>query len=825
MAVKGFRGWTLLESISIDLRQACRQLAHAPAFTATVVAVLAVGVGISVAVFSIVRNVVLSPLPYSQPDRLVQIVSWWPKTGDQNGWSAPLRDAVDWKSSIPAFQDLAMYHYNLMNLTEDSHAESVYGLRVSANLWPMLGARPQLGNWFSAEYDRPGNTHVVILSNDMWVRDFHADPKIIGRTIHLDRENYQVVAVMPRGFNFPLRLGTSAPLPTDQMQFWTPLGLDLAKERRGAPNGGVVARLTSEATLSLAQAQLENACTLLARAYPKTNRDLSARVSSLRQVTNRQVSAPLLALLAATALVLLLACSNVASLLLARGESRASELAVRMALGASASRVARLPMIQGILLCCLGFVLGMPMALASMRFLLHLAPVDVPRLASASIDVEAVIFAIALTLGCGIFVGGLNAMQVLRRLPREVLSEASRTSIGRPRTRLRSWLVVSQVGLAVVLITGAGLLLRTFMNLRSTDMGYRADHVYYGVTVLPVSRYAQFEQRQLFFKRVLDRLRSAPGVEAAGVSTGFPLVGQYDSVKAQSRQSADNAHDAGLSADFNAISPGYLESTGVRLLRGRFVTEVDTAVTSKVAVVDENLAKALWPGENPLDQLINTDDPAKPVWRQVIGIVAPMHNASLDIAARPGIFVPLDQTTGNVNFVVVKTPANGQDVSRLLKDTVAGVDSNQGVFFIQSFPDLIASTTAVRHFLFVLLAFFGGAALALSTLGIYGIISFIATSRTREVGIRMALGATRGSIGRLMVSQGIRLALLGEGVGLLASAVVGRLLSSQLYEVRSFDFETVLVTIAILGIATTTAALIPAYRSTRVQPMSALRAE
>jgi predicted permease len=314
-------------------------------------------------------------------------------------------------------------------------------------------------------------------------------------------------------------------------------------------------------------------------------------------------------------------------------------------------------------------------------------------------------------------------------------------------------------------------------------------------------------------------------VEAAAVSTGFPLVGQDDSAKVQSRQRAGNAHDLGVDADFNAVSAGYLEAMGVRSLRGRFVTETDTDAAPKVAVIDENLARALWPGENPLGKLINTDDRTKPVWREVVGIVAPMRNKSLDVTARPSVFVPLDQTTRYVQFIVVKTPASPQEVSRLLRETVASVDSNQGVFFIQSLPDLIADTIAMRRFVFVLLAFFGGAALALSTLGTYGLISFIAASRAREVGIRMALGAKRGSIGRLIVSQGVRLTLLGEGAGVLASAALGRLLASLLYGVRSFDAETALLTIAILGIATATAALIPAYRSTRVQPVTALRTE
>jgi predicted permease len=825
MAEKNFRGWASLELFSNDLRQVCRQLYKTPVFTSTVVLVLAVGLGASVATFSIVRNVLLSPLPYNQPDRLVQIVSYWPKTADHNDWTTPLLDAMDWKTSVPAFQDVAMYRYSLVNLTGSGEPESLYGLRVTANLLPMLVKRPQLGDWFSPEHERPGNTRVILLSDDLWRRRFHSDPEIVGKTIHLDSDGYEVVGVMPKGFNFPLRLATTAQLPTDQMAYWMPLSIDRSKEQHGAPNAGVIARLKPRVAISEAQAQLKNACGIQQREYPETNRELSARLSSLRQQTTREVNAPLLALQAATALMLLLACSNIASLLLAKGQSRASELAVRMALGGSVSQVARLPMLQGILLCCLGSLLGLPVAIASMRVLLHLAPIDVPRLANARIDFPAVLFAAALALLWGIFVGGLNALQILKRSPREVLSDSSRNTMGRPRTRLRSTLVVSQVALAVILMAAAGMLLRTFVNLRSTDIGYRANHVYYGVTVLPPSRYSQFEQRQLFFKQVLDRLRGTPGVEAAAVSTGFPLVGQYDSVKVQSRQPAGNTHDLGIDADFNAVSVGYLEAMGVRPLRGRFVTVTDTAAAPKVAVIDENLARTLWPRENPIGQLINTDDPTKPVWRQVVGVVAPTRNESLDVAARPSIFVPLDQTTRYVQFIVVKTPTSSQEVSRLLKEAVASVDSNQGVFFIQSLPDLIADTVAVRHFLFVLFAFFGGAALALSTLGIYGLISFIAASRAREVAIRMALGATRSSIGRLIVSQGIRLTSLGVGAGVLASATLGRLLASLLYGVRSFDVETALLTVAVLGITTTTAALIPAYRSTRVQPLKALRTE
>jgi len=817
--------WNWLELLLDDVRYGVRILARTPGFAAIAILVMAAGIGVSTAIFSAVRTVLLDPLPFKDPERLVQIVSRWPKTGDQNGWSAPFRDAADWKTTIPALRDVAMYRYNLVNLTGSGQTESLYGLRVTANLLPMLGVRPQLGGWFSAEYDRPGSNHVLILSDDLWHRRFHADPNIVGKVIHLDSDGYQVLGVMPKGFNFPLRLGTTAQLPTDQMQYWMPLGADLAKEQHGNPNAGIVARLAPGVRLGEAQAQLEAACRLLERSYPETNRDLTAHVSSLRQQTVHQINGPLLALLAATGLILLLTCANIASLLLARGESRANELAVRMALGGSAGRVARIPMIEGIVLCFCGCLLGVPLAIASLKFLIHLAPIAVPRLAAARIDWQAMAFAAVLALVTGVLVGGLNALQILKRSPRDVLSDTPRNSAGRPHARLRSTLVVGQVALAVILVSSAGLMLRTFVNLLSTDLGYQPDHVLYAVTVLPPSRYSQSTDRALFFRKVLDRLRSAPGIEFASVSTGFPIVGQYDSVKVETTGLARGDRSSGISADSNEISSGYLEAMGVRLIRGRFVSETDTANTPNIAVIDESLARALWPGQNPLGKLINTGDPAKPKWRQIVGVVAAMRNRSLDLEARPSVFVPFSQETGWVQFIVVKSHAAPKETTRLLKDTVASVDSNQGVFFAQSMPELIQDSIAIRHFLFVTLMFFGVVALILSVLGIYGLVSFFAASRTREVGIRIALGATRGSIAGLVVFQGIRLVVIGATVGVLGSILVSRLLKDLLFGVRPFDAGTLLITILVLGTATVLAALIPAWRSARLQPMQALRTE
>jgi predicted permease len=817
--------WPTLESFWSDIRYAFRQLQRSLGFSCIVVCILAVGFAVSVAIFSIVRTVLLSPLPFRDPGRLVQIVSWWPKTGNQTDWSAPLRDAIDWKATVPAFQDVAMYHYDLHNLTGKGEAESIYGLRVTASLLPMLGVHPQLGYWFSADHDLPGNTHVVILSDDLWRRRFGADTRIIGKTIHLDNEGYEVVAVMPKGFNFPLKLGTTALLPTDQMQFWTPLALDLATLKHGGPDGGVIARLKPGVTLGEAQAELGIACRLLQRQYPETNLDLSARLFSLRQLTVSRVNLPLLALLAATGLILLLACANVAALLLARGALRNGELAIRMALGGSVWQVARIPMLEGILLCCCGCLLGFPAAAAGVKLLLRLAPVDVPRLAGASIDFNAGMFAALLAIGCGVLIGGLNALQVLGRSPREILSEASRSSLGRPRTKLRSSLVVGQVTLAVVLLSMAGLMLHTLANLQSTDTGYRGDHAFYAVTVLTAPQYRQFDQRQLFFRKVLDRLRSTPGINVAGVSTGFPYVGQYGGVNAQSVSMARNGHHTGIEAEFNAVSSGYLEAMGVRLIGGRLIAETDTGNTPKVAVIDETLARALWLNEDALGKMINTDDPVKPVWRQVVGVLAPMRNRSIDVAPRPGIFIPLDQSTGNVNFVVIKASASAREAARLIKSAVGSVDTNQDVFFVQSVRELIGDTIAVRRFLFLVLAFFAAAALTLSVIGIYGLVSFIAVRRAREVGIRMALGATRGSVARLMVLHGAQLALFGAIGGLCVSIVLNHLLSSMLFGVGVFDVVTAIVAITAMAAGTLFATFIPAWRTTKLQPIQALRTE
>lgn len=808
-----------------DVRYAFRQMRRSPGFSLISILILTAGFAVSTAIFSTVRTVLLTPLPFRNPESLVQIVSRWPKMGAENDWSAPLGDALDWKTSVPGFQDVAMYRYNLLNLTDGSQVEALYGVRATANLLPMLGVQPQLGKWFPAEYDRPNNNHVMLLSDDLWRQRFHADPHIVGKVIHFDGEGYQVLGVMPKRFNFPLRLGTVSQIPTDQMQYWMPLGADEAKESHGTPNSGVIARLRDGISIQEAQWQLERACRRLQQEYPVTNNDLSAKLLSLRGQTVKQVNAPLIAMLAASGLILLLTCANIASLLLSRGEAHAGELAVRLALGGSSWRVARIPLMQGMVLCLCSGLLSLPLAIATLRFLVHLAPVYVPRLADARIDGQTLAFAAILATFTAMLVSGVNTLQVLRRSPREILSEGLRNSAGRPRTRLRNALVIGQVALAIILMSGAGLMLRTFLNLQSADIGYNPDRVFYSVTVLPPARYPTSSDREIFFRKLLDRLRATPGIELAAASTGFPLVGQYDSAKAQTTGSAARDGNSGVSADTNVVSSQYLEAVGVRLIRGRLIRETDTATTPKVAVIDQDLAQQLWPGQDALGKLVNIDDSAKPVWREVVGVIAPTRNRSFDIDVRAGVFVPMPQGEGYINFVVVKSLASPKETARILRDTVADVDSNQGVFLVQSMSELIQDSIATRRFLFVALIFFGVSALLLSALGIYGLISFIAISRVREVGIRMALGATRGSIARLIVFEGIRLTMIGTIPGLAGSFLLSRLLSGLLFGVRPFDLKTLLSTIALLGLAAVAAAALPAWRSSMQQPMQALRSE
>jgi putative ABC transport system permease protein len=586
----------------------------------------------------------------------------------------------------------------------------------------------------------------------------------------------------------------------------------------------VIARLKNGVSEHAAQAQLEIACRLLEQEFPTTNQGLSASLSSLHQHTVGAFDGPLLALLGATVLILLLTCANITSLLLAKGESRTHELAVRMALGGSIGRVAQIPLVEGIVLCFGGCLLGLPLAIVILKLLIRLAPINVPRLADTRIDLRAVLFEVGLALVCGLVVGGLNGLQVLKRSPQEVLSESSRATSGPPRANLRSALVVGQIALAVILVGGAGLMLRTFVNLLSTDIGYKADHVLYAITVLPPSRYPKRADVELFYKKVLDQLRARPGIESAAVSTALPLIGEYNGAKLQTTgmSGGDRAPEV---VAVNEVSPGFLETMGVRIIDGRSIRDTDTADAPKVTVIDQESAARLWPHQDPLGKLINTGDPAKPVWREVVGVVAPARNRSLDIAPRPSLYLPLSQGSSGISFLVVKSFALPAETTRLLKNVVASVDPNQSVYFSETFTQLIQDSIATRRFLFLVMVLFGAAALTLSTLGIYALVSFIAASRVREAGIRMALGATRGRIAWLVIFQGIRLALIGTAAGLVGSVFLSHFMVSLLFGVRPFDLSTLLSAVLVLGGVTTLAALVPAYRSARLEPMQALRTE
>jgi len=812
----------ILDSLVTDSRHAVRLIRRSPVFSLTVIALLAAGIALSTAAFSIVEAVLLAPLPYRDPARLVQINSRWPKTGDQNDWSAPLRDAADWKAMVPDFSDIATYRYSLLNLDENNQPESLYGVRVSANLFPVLGVPPVAGRWFTEDEDRPGQTHEVILSNDLWRRRFGTDPQITGKMIHLNGEGYQVVGVMPPGFNFPLRLATTALLPTDQMQYWIPLGADLSREQHGNPNAGVIARIKPGARIPEAQAQLETAARQLEQQYPTTNHGLSARMRPLLQQTAGRFRTPLLVLLISTGVILVVACFNVATLLLARAQFRSQELAVRMALGAGTWRVARIPLLHGLLLSLCGCALGVPSAIVFLRAMVSFAPIDVPRLAGAHLDSWSMAFAATLFLLSGAVVAGMNSAQVLKRSPRDALAETSGIS-GRPQARLRTVLVIGQVALAVVVTSGAALMLRTFAGLLSVDTGYKPEHVLYGVNVLPPLLYPNRSSAEAFYRKVLDQLRAAPEVDSAGVSTGFPLVGEYGVLKAQPAPAG--VEQPGVTAEIDEVSPAYLETMGVRLVEGRTIEETDTAASPPVAVVDEKLAAALWPGQEPLGKLVNLDGPAKPVSRQVVGVMAPTRNRWLDAEPAPSLFVPVSQGRGSVNFVVMKSRLPASRSAEILRQTVRAVDPNQSIFFAQSMTGLLSDSIAVRRFLFFMLAFFAASALILSAIGMYGLISALSAARVREIGIRMAVGARREQIAFLILAQGTRLSLAGAGIGLLASVFLNRLMTGLLFGVKPDNPAALLASVGLLLAASALATLVPALRSAKREPMEALRSQ
>jgi putative ABC transport system permease protein len=799
-----------------DLRYAFRMLAKSPAFTFVAILTLGLAIGANTAIFSVVNAVLLRPLPYPQSEQLVRVFGTQPTLPE-----APTSPAnfLEWQTENQVFTRIATWNGQGFNLTGTDKPERVIGARVSSDMFQLLGVQPVIGRDFSAEEDRDGAERVVILSYDFWQRRFGGDPNAIRQTIKLSDQTYTVIGVMPRGFAFP----------STRSQIWTPMAFNAAERATRDTNFiDVVARVKPGVSLEQAQANMTAVAQSQAQRYPQTNVGIGVKVVSLQEQMVGNVRPMLVVLFGAVGFVLLIACANVANLLLARAAARHREMAIRGALGASRSRVVRLLLTESILLAIVGGVIGLLLAIWSLDLLVSLKPANLPRLAEIGVNRTVFLFTATVSLLTGVLFGLVPAWQVSKTDLNEGLKESGRGSDTPRRQRMRSLLVISEVALSIVLLVGAGLMIRSFARLLAVDPGFRPDHVLTGFVSLPVAKYSKREEQVAFYDRLLERLHNVPGVSAAGIVTDIPLLGGSSTgFDVDGRPPALPGQRA--MTDYRIINSDYFAAMGMHMVKGRAFAKTDTETAPAVVIINETLAARHFAGEDPIGKRLKlSGGPAD--LREIVGVVADVRNYGLDEEVKPEVYVPFFQSAAgylanqtSTLTVVVRSTIDPTALTQTLRDQVQALDKDQPVSAIKTMEGYLDESIAQRRFNVLLLGVFAGLALVLAAVGIYGVIAYTVTQRTHEMGIRIALGARAGDILRLVFSNSLATTIIGIVTGLVAAFALTRLLRSLLYQVTATDpvvFATIpLLLLAVAAIAT----YFPARRAMKVDPISALR--
>jgi putative ABC transport system permease protein len=780
---------------------AIRQLRRSPGFTATAAVTLALGVGANTTMFSVVNAVLLRPLPYDSPGQLVQV---WeaPDTGRRNSVSVGVFD--DWRRESRSFEGLAAFTPTDLNLTGAGIPERIKGMRMSASGLQVLRARPRLGRTFAADEDQAGRDKVVVLTEGLWRRRFGGDDAIVGRAIHLGGEPHVVVGVLP-----------AFALPVEGAEFVVPFVVP-REPSRSNHFLRVVGRLQPGVTLQQAQAELATVSDRFRALYPVFKRDWSVSVVSLHEQVTGDIRPTLTVLLGAVGLVLLIACANVANLLLARASVRAREIAIRLAIGASRARIVRQLLVESLVLAVLGTVLGVALAYVGVALLRQAAPTGLPRIQEVGVDLRVLAFAALVSVATGLLFGLAPALQTSRPDLGGTLKEGSRGLAG-GRSRVRSTLAAAEVALALVLLAGAGLLVNSFVRLIHVDPGFDPRGALAFQMSLPDSKYPDAARRSAVTASVLERIAVLPGVGAVGAATSLPLGGSLSDTLIQVE--GDPAPPVGgRNADFAYCTPDYFRAMGITLLRGRVFDERDTASGPHVVVVNESFARA-YLGGDPLGRRITDTQGA---W-EVVGVVGDVRARSLDRDMRPALYWPHAFQRFNTVHVVLRTEMPPARLAESIRTAVLQVDPEQPIANLRALDGVIAGSVAQRRFVLGLLAGFAAAALILAAVGLYGVISYGVAQRRREIGIRIAVGATQGAVVRLVLRQGTELTVFGILLGVCGSLALTRVLASQLYGVEATDAPTLAAVAAILAGVALFACWVPARRASRVDPVQALR--
>jgi putative ABC transport system permease protein len=819
------RGLPILESLAQDVRFALRQLRKSPSFTFTALLTLALGIGTTTSLFSVVDAVILKPLPFPTAGRLVRVESLVGATG--RGGEASYLDFVDLRARNNVSEGMAAFHTDDFTLLGGREPEHLQGAVVSAQLFSLLGAKPELGRTFLEKEDQPGGAggaDAVILSHALWQREFSSDASVLGRVLQIGDRRFTVVGIMPQKFQFPIQ--------AEPIDLWTTIAVDMRggsnaiTAQRGAHYLDVVALLKPGVTIQQAQAQFITLADTLSKQHPE-NKRRTARLRPELELLTGDLRTPMMVLLGAVGCVLLLVCANIANLLLARATGRRREIAVRIALGASRGRVTSQLLVESVVLGLLGGGLGLGLALLSFRFLTRVIPSDIPRLGEVGLDVRLLGFSISISLLAGLLFGLAPALQAAKVSLTESLKKTGRSSGGGERARLQSTLVVSEIALAVVLLLGAGLLLQSFLRLKQVQPGFDPHHVLTFKLDLPAGM--DSAQSPAFFRQAVERIGNLPGVSSASAVAYLPLTGDHitTSIEIGGKPTPMGSRPSSV---FNLVSLNYFQTARTALMNGRDFTAHDDLTSTPVVIVNQALVRTFFPNQNPIGKHVrpgigNGYGPGEPPMREIVGVVQDVKQQGPGAAAVPEVYAPLAQCPYDTLFILARTTNDPASLVKAARQQVAAMDKNLPIYQLKTLDQYFADSVAMPRFGSMLIACFAAIALLLACLGIYGVVSYAVVQRTHEIGIRMALGACCGSVVRSVLLRGMLLALAGVTIGLAGSFALAHLITSMLFGVEATDPATFAGAALALLVVAALASYIPARRAALIEPMQALRTD
>ncbi len=809
-----------MSSLLQDLRFGLRVLVRSPGASLVAIVALALGIGANTAIFSLLDAVLLRPLPYQDPDRLVQVWEEASHVGFPRNTPAP-GNFNDWKQQNQVFSDMAASRNLSFTLTgRGGDPEAVVGRGVTANMFSVLGVKPALGRVLAADEDRPGGPPVAVIGHGLWQRRFGGDPAIVGETVEIDGRTTTIVGVMPRDFVYPKR----------EHELWVPLALSPeALANRRSHFLQVVARLAPGVSLERARSDMDAIAARMQRDFPDSNAKLGATVIPLSEEVLGNTRDAVLVLVVAVGCVLLIACANVANLLLSRATVRRREIAVRIALGAGRGRIVRQLLTESLLLSLVGGALGLGVAMWSFDVLTALIPEGTSPSAGLHLDGRMLLFTAAVSILTGVMFGLAPALTASRQELGEELKAGARAGAGVASGRLRGALVVAEVALAFLLLTGAGLMVQAFVHVRSLDPGFRPENVLTARTSLPSPRYDEVARRNAFYEQVLTRVAALPGVVSAGYTSYLPLTNRGGTAGFTIEGRPPLRAGEILDANFREVSADYLKTMGIALRGGRFLEARDGATTERVVVVNEAFTRQFLPGEDALGKRIALGRGDDLEWMRIVGIVGDVKQMGLERAGRAEMYVPYTQVNAHDFYsprdLAVRTAGEPMALAGAVREAIWEVDGLQAVANVRTLESILDHELAPRSTQANLLGAFAVLALILASLGLYGVLSYTVAQRRREIGIRMALGARAGKVVGMVVAQGLVLTAAGIALGLVGAVALTRALASLLYGVSASDPLTLLGVAAALVIVAFLASYLPARRAARVDPMVALRSE